>query len=308
MIVLWILIILLGLALCIVYIDFRITASRNYSWIDHQSDHVLKRENKNYTHELNQIMENLFCYPYEEIEIKAKDQITLHGYLFLSGQSKQTILCFHGYRFNCFKEYAHLAKSLLDQSFNVLLVDMRAHQKSGGRYITFGNKEQDDISCWIEYMADRFPDYQLYLHGTSMGASSVLLCSTHHLPIQVKAAVADCGYSSIWDILTLLHHKIFHFHVPGLLYLSNLCFRIFAHTDLRQLDIASQLKDAKLPVLFIHGSQDRLVPVKMSKMNFQACTSDKQLLIIEGADHGRSFKTNPDLYLHTLLDFISHHH
>lgn len=305
---LWIFIILLSIALFIVYLDFRIAASRNYHWVDHQSNHILKWENKNYTDELDQIKEELFRYPHEQITIKAKDQIPLHGYLFLSNQSKQTIICFHGYRFNCFKEYAHLAKSLLEHSFNVVLVDMRAHQKSGGRYITFGSKEQEDVACWVDYMASRFPDDHLYLHGTSMGASSVLLSSTHPLPSQVKAIAADCGYSSAWEMFELLHHKIFHFHVPGLLYLSNLCFRVFTHTDLHQLNIASQLKHSKLPVLFIHGSQDRLVPMQMSKINYQACSSEKQLLIIEGADHGRSFKTNPNQYLKTMLDFFSQYH
>ncbi len=305
---LWIFIILLSIALFIVYLDFRIAASRNYPWIDHQSNHILKWENKNYTEELDQIKEELFRYPHEEITIKAKDQIPLHGYLFLSSQSKQTVICFHGYRFNCFKEYAFLANSLLKHSFNVVLVDMRGHQKSGGRYITFGNKEQDDVACWIDYIINRFPDYRLYLHGTSMGASSVLLSSTHSLPFQVKAAAADCGYSSAWDMFELLHHRIFHFHVPGLLSLANLCFRVFAHTDLHQLDIASQLKHSKLPTLFIHGSQDRLVPMQMSKINYQACSSEKQLLIIDDADHGRSFKTDPDQYLKTMLDFFSQYH
>ena len=38
---LWIFIILLSIALFIVYLDFRIAASRNYPWIDHQSNHIL---------------------------------------------------------------------------------------------------------------------------------------------------------------------------------------------------------------------------------------------------------------------------
>lgn len=304
MTLLWVLLIFIFVILFIIYSDFRIAANRNYPWIDHQSNFFLKWHNKNYVSDLDKIKEELFCYPHEEMVIQATDGISLHGYLFKSKESQKTMICFHGYRFNCFKEYASLAKAMLEHSYNVVLVDMRAHQQSGGRYITFGYWEQADVESWIQYIVNRFPTQDIYLHGTSMGASSVLLCSSHKLPQQVKAAVADCGYSSAWKMIESFHYKIFHFRVPGLLYLSNNFFRIFAHTDLRNLEIPTYLERAKIPILFIHGDQDQFVPCHMSKLNYQACCSYKALLIVQGANHGRSFTMNSQLYLETMFTFF----
>ena len=45
-----------------------------------------------------------------------------------------------------------------------------------------------------------------------------------------------------------------------------------------------------LPVLFFHGALDALVPADNSRRAFAACASaDKELIIVEDADHGQSF-------------------
>ena len=41
---------------------------------------------------------------------------------------------------------------------------------------------------------------EIILHGSSMGAATVLMASGDDLPENVKAIIADSGYTSVWDI------------------------------------------------------------------------------------------------------------
>ena len=60
-----------------------------------------------------------------------------------------------------------------------------------------------------------------------------------------------------------------------------------------------------VPVLFIHGSEDKFVPVWMAEKNYEACRSEKEKLIVEGGGHGSSAFENPELYIKTEKEFLS---
>lgn len=80
---------------------------------------------------------------------------------------------------------------------NVLLVDERAHGKSGGRCLTLGIRERYDCRRWVDYVIGRAgPDAKIVLYGMSMGAAAVLMAAGPELPKNVAGIVADCGYSA----------------------------------------------------------------------------------------------------------------
>ena len=64
------------------------------------------------------------------------------------------------------------------------------------------------------------------------------------------------------------------------------------------------MKSNSVPVLFIHGTDDKLVPVEMTYKNYLACTAKRELLIVPGADHAVSCFTDPDRYFAALHDFF----
>ena len=66
---------------------------------------------------------------------------------------------------------------------------------------------------------------------------------------------------------------------------------------------ALALKTTKIPVLFIHGTDDHFVPISMTYENYKACASPKKLLVIPGADHAMSFFIDSEQYKKTVLDF-----
>lgn len=60
------------------------------------------------------------------------------------------------------------------------------------------------------------------------------------------------------------------------------------------------MQGCQIPVLFIHGADDRFVPVTMTYENYRACTAPKQLLVVPGAQHGLSYYVEKERYEETV--------
>jgi fermentation-respiration switch protein FrsA (DUF1100 family) len=54
----------------------------------------------------------------------------------------------------------------------------------------------------------------------------------------------------------------------------------------------------------VHGKEDAFVPCEMSEQGYAACVSPKQLLLVGGADHGRSFLVDPVKYKQLVSNFL----
>jgi fermentation-respiration switch protein FrsA (DUF1100 family) len=66
----------------------------------------------------------------------------------------------------------------------------------------------------------------------------------------------------------------------------------------------NQIAKAQVPVLFIHGSEDNFVHTDMVYRVYDACPTEKQLFVVEGAGHGNSFNHMPDKYFETVFSFL----
>ena len=123
-------------------------------------------------------------------------------------------------------------------------------------------------------------------------------------PEQVKAVVEDCGYTSVWDIFKDELHYLFHLPSFPLLNIASKISSLRAGYSFTEASSLEQIKKAKVPVLFIHGSEDNFVHTDMVYQVYDACPSPKQLLVVEGAGHGNSYSHDPELYFDTVFSFL----
>ena len=63
------------------------------------------------------------------------------------------------------------------------------------------------------------------------------------------------------------------------------------------------MQECEVPVLFIHGTDDRFVPVEMTYENYKACVAPKRLFVVPGADHGMSYYVDRIGYEKCMLEF-----
>ena len=241
--------------------------------------------------------------PYTEITVKSFDGLTLSGKYYETKKGAPIELMFHGYRGSAERDLCGGIQRCFALGRNVLIVDQRAHGKSGGNVITFGLKESRDVLSWVNEINSRFgTDSKIILCGISMGAATVMMATEFDLPKNVIGALADCGYTSAKEIICRV---IENMRLPQkILYpFVRLGAIIFGGFDPDKASAEKALKDCKIPIIFIHGENDNFVPCNMSERNYAAVSSKKRIMTVKGAGHGAAFLVEPERYLETLKDF-----
>jgi len=242
----------------------------------------------------------------ETVSIKSHDGLALSALYFPSDKDTgRFVICAHGYKSSGLRDFSGVADYYLSNNVSMLIIDHRSHGKSEGNDICFGTKSRYDISLWAKYLVDRFgKDITILLDGVSMGATTVLGAVGLDLPDNVCGAIADCGYTSMWDIFSHLLHNAFHLPRFPLLYICDAICKHRMGFGFKDFSTVESLKNAKIPVFFAHGSADNFVPSYMSENSYNACVSRKELYICEGASHGLSFVVDPDEYKRRIETFF----
>ena len=242
----------------------------------------------------------------EDVFLPSYDGLRLHGQLLQQPGAKGTILLFHGYRSSWIIDFSIVLPYYYSLGYNLLAVDERAHGQSEGVYITFGIHERRDAATWAQYAAMHFgPEHPLFLGGLSMGATTVLLASCFDFPANVRAIIADCGFTSPYEIAkSVLRRDAPKAPVSLLLPLCSLVTRLFAGFGLRDGSTIDAVRESRYPILFLHGTGDTFVPYEMTKRAFDACTAPKRLILVDGAEHGKSYVKEPDRVRQELKAFL----
>lgn len=242
----------------------------------------------------------------EDVFLPSYDGLRLHGQLLQQPGAKGTILLFHGYRSSWIIDFSIVLPYYYSLGYNLLAVDERAHGQSEGVYITFGIHERRDAATWAQYAAMHFgPEHPLFLGGLSMGATTVLLSSCFDFPANVRAVIADCGFTSPYEIAkSVLRRDYPKAPVSLLLPLCSLVTRLFAGFGLRDGSTIDAVRESRYPILFLHGTGDTFVPYDMTKRAFDACTAPKRLILVDGAEHGKSYVKEPDRVRQELKAFL----
>lgn len=243
---------------------------------------------------------------FEEFEIINEKNYRLKGY-FLPADKPSDVFVFgsHGYRGSGKNEFVLMTKFYHDKGYNVFLVDHQAAGESDGKYIGFGYHEYTDCFRWLDFMKERFGEnIQIILHGVSMGCATVTMMSgSDKLPDNVKFIVADCGYTSAYDEFA---HNIKGMHMPlfPIMNISNMFNKKISGYDFKDANPLESVKNAKVPMLFIHGGKDTFVPTHMVYELYEACSSeDKKLLVVEGAGHAESYPIDSEAYEAMVCEF-----
>lgn len=172
--------------------------------------------------------------------------------------------------------------------FSVFMIDYRGYGNSQGRFPTEARVYEDASVAW-DYLTQEknFPPEEIFIYGHSLGgAIAVNLCLQ-----QPKAAglVAEGCFTSMKDIAKRKRRiQIF----PLNLLIT------------QKFDFLNKVKSLQMPVLFIHGMDDQVVPATMSQTLFAAAPKPKQLLLIPDVGHDDLAQVGSDRYITALQEFF----
>lgn len=241
--------------------------------------------------------------PFDEISIVSDDGLTLRADMLRGSGTGKTVIFFHGYKSEPACDFAAMYDFYKSLGCDLIYVHMRAHGKSDGTYIGFGALDRYDVVQWANKAAELFPDNDIYLHGMSMGAASILQSADLDLNKNVRGIIADCGYSDLNTVFRNLVGQLYH--------LPAMFVDVFEYVNLlkagygfREASSVRSVSVARVPLVYICGECDRYVPKDMALEIFNACKSEKKLLLVPGAGHAASYMCAKDEYEALVREFI----
>lgn len=240
-------------------------------------------------------------YPHEMLEVRSFDGLTLRGRYYECQPGAPIEIQFHGYEGNAERDLSGGVERCFALGRNVILVDQRGCGRSDGNVVSFGINERKDCLAWINKAIERFgDDVKIIITGISMGGATVLMTAGEKLPKNVICVLGDCPYSSAKEILFKVMKDMRL--PPKLVYpFVKLGATIFGGFDLEETSPIEAMERCTIPVIFVHGDNDRFVPFEMSEKMFNACKSEKKKLIkIEGAGHGLAYPVAREKYIDEL--------
>ncbi|MBQ7057849.1 MAG: alpha/beta hydrolase [Firmicutes bacterium] len=259
-----------------------------------------------YNDQIRTMIETLLARPYEPVTTTSHDGLRLFAKYYHQSDEAPLVICFHGYRGTSARDFSGGSTMYLDMGFNLLMVDERACCRSEGHTITFGIEERYDVLDWIKYSIDRFgQEKKILLGGISMGAGTVLMVSQMDLSSQVKGIIADCPFTSPEAIIRKVIRDL---KISDKLTwpLVKLGARLYGHLDLdRWANAAEAVKETKIPIVVMHGEDDRFVPCDMSRQIAAANPKMVELHTFPGAGHGLSYLVDPVRYTMIVQDFTA---
>ncbi len=236
--------------------------------------------------------------------IQSPDGLTLRAWFYDRGARDTVILC-HGYRGGP-EELSGIASRLYALGWNILLIYERAHGLSDGAFFTMGAREKQDIAAWARDTAERQPEGKIVLFGWSMGGNSVMGAVGEPLPANVAGAVEDCGYADLAEQL-LFSCRSSMPRLPAkrlMIRLLGLYCRLFRGFVIHE-PRGEALARCRVPMLFIHGSCDKVVPYENLDLCYTACAAKKLRSSYAGAPHVGSCGSDPQRYFDELSAFLS---
>ena len=197
-----------------------------------------------------------------------------------------------------------------EKGMRVLVPDPRGCGKSTGRYLGYGYDDRLDVIGWIHRILHTDPKAKIALHGMGTGAAAALLAGAEYLPGAVYATIADSSYTTLTEYLqnrmrreegTLLPAEI------RLVFLR-IVTRIKAGFDIGDASPLKAVEKTNVPTLFVHGDEDRVTPVDMSRTLYRRAGCTRQIGIYLGAGHLQSMTLCAERYFGQTDSFLAKQH
>ncbi|MEC7522202.1 MAG: alpha/beta fold hydrolase [Myxococcota bacterium] len=202
------------------------------------------------------------------------------------GPPRGTTLVLHGIRDDK-RALVGFGRALRDRGMRAVLVDLRGHGGSSGRWLTYGVRESRDLSQLLDQLeAVGVLDGPVSVFGASYGGAVGLQLAA--IDPRVHAVVSSSTFASLRDVVPPQASA----HVFGGSWLPQAVLDWIVDDagalggfspDAADTRAAVARTDAR--VLLIHGREDRVVPYAHARALYRACGGRCALHTLPGADH-----------------------
>ena len=233
------------------------------------------------------------------------EKLTMHGRYYDFGADRAVLILPGRSEGLVYSEF--FAEPYAKAGWNVLVVDVRAHGLSEGKYNTIGKHEKEDALAWLTYLHDVLGNRDVMLHGLCIGGStSLLIASDEKCPQYLTRVVSEGAFTNFYEVF---RNQLRQRKRPVYPCLWFFFFYLWLHTGTRPKQCAPLrfVGSMRLPVLFIAGKEDISTLPEMTKRLVAACGSpEKRLVWMEHGSHSHLRYYNTEAYDTAITAFLKH--
>lgn len=212
----------------------------------------------------------------------------MHGWWIPAATPNAKVLLYlHGNGVNIGANAAH-ADRFHQMGFAVLIIDYRGYGLSEGSFPNEKSVYLDAATAWDYLVKQRqIQPSNIFIYGHSLGGAIAIDLALQ----QPKAAgiIIESSFTSIQNVVNLRGQ-----------------FKLFPVNFIlnQRFDSINKVKNLQMPALFIHGTDDLIVPVNMSKKLYAATPELKQLIIVPNAGHNDVAEVANLQYFQVVKEFV----
>ncbi len=201
---------------------------------------------------------------------QSADSQQVYGWWIPNSQNPApTILYLHGNGGNI-GDRVDILRRFHQMGFAVFAIDYRGYGRSSGEFPSEKTVYEDAETAWKYLLQEqKIPPQKIAIYGHSLGGAIAIELAIRHP--QMKGLIVEGSFTSIRDMIDD----------------RNFIYQLFPVNWLltQHFDSLGKVGQLQVPILYIHGEQDEVVPAHMSQTLYDATPQPKQILKIASADH-----------------------
>ena len=199
----------------------------------------------------------------------------------------KVLLYLHGNYGNIGANAEHSAR-LSTYGVNVLLPDYRGFGESSGPFPSESHVYEDAEAAWRWLLSEKhYAPSEIVIYGHSLGGAIAIQLASRHP--DAAGVIVESSFTSVVEMARL-----------------NSRFRVLPMDWLvtQHFDSIGRVGALKMPVLFIHGSEDRVVPTSMATRLYDHAPDPKALVFIAGGGHDNCAVVGREQYTAAVKEFL----
>lgn len=221
----------------------------------------------------------------EDVSLEAVDGVRLHAWWFEAGEAAPAVLLFHG-NAGTIADRTPLARAYLENGISILLLSYRGYGRSGGSPSLEGVAH--DGAAALDWLVGRLGDPgRIVLHGRSLGGAVAVRVGSDR---QVAGVILESTFTTLEEIARAVYPFL-----PSFLFR-----RLEGHADALEA-----VRRVRAPVLVVHGTADRLIPVRMGRALVEAAGNGALWYEVAGAGHNDMWIVGGADYFDRLARFVT---
>ena len=219
----------------------------------------------------------------EDVYFNSADGVKLHGWFIPAKKPIATLLWYHGNAGNLSHRLDNILE-LVPLNLNIFIFDYRGYGRSEGNPDEKGLYQDSQAAYDFLRLKKQIDPDELILFGRSLGGACAIKIALNN---KAAGLIVESAFTSVNDMAD----KMFSFFP--------LKFLLRSHFN--SLETISLVN---MPKMFIHGTDDRLIPFSMGRNLFGASNEPKIFYGIEGAGHNDTYSVGGQKYFESIRRFV----